>query len=57
MVKFYAAPRDRTFAAVQTRRRWTLLTLMHEQFSDDESRDNHEKGASSALDKLERFVA
>ena len=35
----------------------TLLTLTHEQFSDEESRDNHKQGWHSALDKLESFVA
>ncbi len=35
----------------------TLLTLMHEQFYDDEARDRHEHGWIGALDKLERFVA
>jgi uncharacterized protein YndB with AHSA1/START domain len=35
----------------------TLLTLTHEQFSDEESRDGHEQGWNSSLDKLEKFVA
>jgi uncharacterized protein YndB with AHSA1/START domain len=35
----------------------TLLTLTHEQFSDEESRDNHKQGWNSTLDKLESFVA
>jgi len=35
----------------------TLLTLTHEQFADEESRDGHKNGWTSALDKLEKFVA
>jgi uncharacterized protein YndB with AHSA1/START domain len=35
----------------------TLLTLTHEQFADEDSRDSHEQGWSSALDKLEKFIA
>jgi uncharacterized protein YndB with AHSA1/START domain len=35
----------------------TLLTLMHEHFFDDASRDGHGKGWNGALDKLEKFVA
>src|SRR5208282_1917521 len=35
----------------------TLLTLTHEQFFDEESRDGHEKGWNGALDKLEKFIA
>jgi uncharacterized protein YndB with AHSA1/START domain len=35
----------------------TLLTLTHEQFADEESRDGHEQGWNSALDKLEKFIA
>jgi len=30
----------------------TLLTLMHEQFFDDEARDRHASGWSQSLDKL-----
>ncbi len=35
----------------------TLLTLTHEQFFDQGSRDSHQQGWNGALDKLEKFVA
>jgi uncharacterized protein YndB with AHSA1/START domain len=35
----------------------TLLTLTHEQFSDEDTRNGHEQGWNSSLDKLEKFVA
>ena len=35
----------------------TLLTLTHDQFVDDATRDSHTGGWSGALDKLERLVA
>jgi uncharacterized protein YndB with AHSA1/START domain len=35
----------------------TLLTLMHEQFFDEEARDRHQGGWSGALDKMERMFA
>ena len=35
----------------------TLLTLMHEQFFDEDARDRHNYGWNGALDKMERFVA
>jgi uncharacterized protein YndB with AHSA1/START domain len=35
----------------------TLLTLTHEQFADDETRDSHQGGWSGALDKLEKVFA
>ncbi len=35
----------------------TLLTLTHERFFDEESRDGHEKGWNGALDKLENLFA
>jgi uncharacterized protein YndB with AHSA1/START domain len=35
----------------------TLLTLTHEQFADEESRNGHEQGWNSSLDKLEKFIA
>ncbi|ODR99186.1 ATPase [Methyloceanibacter methanicus] len=35
----------------------TLLTLIHEQFFDEEARDRHREGWTGCLDKLERFVA
>jgi len=34
-----------------------LLTLTHEQFADEESRDRHQHGWNGALDKLEKLVA
>jgi uncharacterized protein YndB with AHSA1/START domain len=35
----------------------TLLTLTHEQFSDEATRNGHEQGWNSSLDKLEKFIA
>ena len=35
----------------------TLMTLMHEQFFDDEARDRHNQGWTGALDKLEKLFA
>jgi uncharacterized protein YndB with AHSA1/START domain len=35
----------------------TLLTLMHEQFFDDDARDRHQGGWNSALDKMEKLFA
>jgi len=35
----------------------TLLTLIHEQFFDQEARDGHERGWSGSLDKLEKLFA
>jgi uncharacterized protein YndB with AHSA1/START domain len=35
----------------------TLLTLIHEQFFDEEARDHHQHGWAGSLDKLEQFVA
>jgi len=35
----------------------TLLTLTHERFIDDESRDGHKQGWNGALDKLEKLFA
>jgi uncharacterized protein YndB with AHSA1/START domain len=35
----------------------TLLTLMHEQFFDDDARDRHNQGWAGALDKLEKLFA
>jgi len=35
----------------------TLLTLMHEQFFDEDARDRHNDGWSNCLDKMEKFVA
>jgi len=34
----------------------TLLTLMHEQFFDEEARDKHQMGWIGCLDKLETFM-
>jgi uncharacterized protein YndB with AHSA1/START domain len=34
----------------------TLLTLIHEQFIDEEARDNHNYGWTGALNKLGTFV-
>ena len=35
----------------------TLLTLIHENFADEDARDSHQGGWSSSLDKLEKLVA
>jgi uncharacterized protein YndB with AHSA1/START domain len=35
----------------------TLLTLRHENFFDEQARDDHENGWSQALDNLERFLS
>jgi uncharacterized protein YndB with AHSA1/START domain len=34
----------------------TLLTVIHEEFSDEDARDRHQNGWNGALDKLEKFV-
>ena len=35
----------------------TLLTFHHAQFADETARDNHQRGWTEFLDKLESFVA
>ena len=35
----------------------TLLTLLHEQFTDTAARDDHRRGWTGTLDKLERLFA
>ncbi len=35
----------------------TVLTLTHEQFADEPTRDRHHDGWSGTLDKLERYLA
>jgi uncharacterized protein YndB with AHSA1/START domain len=35
----------------------TLLTLHHEQFFDEKARDNHQRGWTGTLDKLEQMFA
>jgi uncharacterized protein YndB with AHSA1/START domain len=35
----------------------TLLTLAHEQFSDQTARDRHQRGWLGTLDKLEKYLA
>jgi uncharacterized protein YndB with AHSA1/START domain len=35
----------------------TLLTLTHEQFFDEDARDRHEGGWTSALDKMDKFLS
>ncbi len=35
----------------------TLLTLLHEQFVDNDARDRHQHGWNGAMDKLEKLVA
>jgi uncharacterized protein YndB with AHSA1/START domain len=34
----------------------SLLTLVHEQFFDDDARDRHRSGWHGALDKMEKFL-
>ncbi|MGB6906697.1 MAG: SRPBCC domain-containing protein, partial [Methyloceanibacter sp.] len=35
----------------------SILTLIHEQFVDEETRDRHEHGWSGCLDKLVRYLS
>jgi uncharacterized protein YndB with AHSA1/START domain len=35
----------------------TIMTLLHEQFFDDETRDRHNTGWGGAMDKLEKLFA
>ena len=35
----------------------TLLTLIHEQFFDEDARDRHQHGWTGSLEKLARFLA
>ena len=35
----------------------TLMTLIHEQFFDDEARDRHKQGWTGAMEKLEAYLA
>ncbi len=35
----------------------TLMTLMHEQFFDEEARDRHQGGWNGSLEKLEKYLA
>jgi len=35
----------------------TLFTLHHEQFFDDDARDRHQGGWTSAMDKLDKFLS
>jgi uncharacterized protein YndB with AHSA1/START domain len=35
----------------------TLLTLTHEQFFDEDARDQHNNGWNGALDKMEKYFA
>jgi uncharacterized protein YndB with AHSA1/START domain len=35
----------------------TLMTLLHEQFFDDEARDRHNAGWLGTMDKLEKYLA
>ncbi len=34
----------------------TMLTLTHEQFYDEQARDNHSRGWNMSLDRLEAFL-
>jgi uncharacterized protein YndB with AHSA1/START domain len=34
----------------------TLMTLQHEQFFDEDARDRHQNGWTSAMDKLEKYL-
>jgi hypothetical protein len=35
----------------------SMLSLIHEQFFDEDTRDRHEYGWTGCLDKLERWIA
>ena len=35
----------------------TMLTLLHEQFFDEDARDRHQQGWTGALNKLEKLLA
>jgi uncharacterized protein YndB with AHSA1/START domain len=35
----------------------TLMTMLHEQFFDDEARDRHNQGWEGALAKMEKYLA
>ena len=35
----------------------TLMTLLHEQFFDEDARDRHQGGWTSAVEKLEQYLA
>ena len=35
----------------------TIMTLMHEQFFDEKARDDHNRGWTGTMDKLERYLA
>jgi uncharacterized protein YndB with AHSA1/START domain len=35
----------------------TLMTLLHEQFFDEDARDRHNAGWTGSFDKLEKFLA
>lgn len=35
----------------------TLMTLLHEQFFDEEARDRHQSGWDGSFDKLEKYLA
>jgi uncharacterized protein YndB with AHSA1/START domain len=35
----------------------TLMTLLHEQFFDEDARDRHQGGWNGAMEKLEKYLA
>jgi uncharacterized protein YndB with AHSA1/START domain len=35
----------------------TLFTMVHEQFFDETARDNHNKGWTGAMDKLDKYLS
>jgi uncharacterized protein YndB with AHSA1/START domain len=35
----------------------TIMTLLHEQFFDEEARDRHRSGWTGTMDKLEKYLA
>ncbi len=35
----------------------TIMTMLHEQFFDETARDNHNKGWTNAMDKLEKYLS
>jgi uncharacterized protein YndB with AHSA1/START domain len=34
----------------------TIMTLLHEQFFDEKARDDHNRGWTGTMDKLERYL-
>jgi uncharacterized protein YndB with AHSA1/START domain len=54
---WHSTPERESTVTLQPDGGGTLLTLHHEAFFDEAARDDHERGWSGALDKLEKFIA